>query len=90
MKKQLEIIHLRLIDTPPPNLVKDIKKSIADQGKHINIRVYHHATISTDLGFHIHLENTKDDPSISEFSARLVSALKEYGMVEHTVWVEAD
>ncbi len=88
MKKRLEIIHLRLTGARPQGLVEEIQKSIRGQDGLINVQVYHHAAISTDLGIHLHLDNKVNDPNISEFGVRLASALREYGIVEHTIWLE--
>ena len=86
--KRLEIIHLRLIGSRPPGFIDEIRKSITNQDSSVKISIYHHAAVKTDLAIHLHLEAGIKDPHVTELGLRLVSALQQYGMVEHTVWLE--
>ncbi len=86
--KRLEIIHLRFRMVPGTDLIKDVCKSLKKQEENVIIRVYRHATVSTDLGIHLHLNAVEDDLQVKQLGLRLASALKEFGLVEHTIWVE--
>lgn len=88
--KRLEIIHLRLAGPRPPGLVEEIRESIESQSGLVSIRIYRHAAVATDVGIHLHLEADADDSRVTELGVRLASALREYGMVEHTVWIEEE
>ena len=84
--KKLEIIHLRLAGNPPAALVEQIHASIATEGCPIEVRIYRHATVPTDLA--IHLLSSKGGTCASDLGLLLAEALREHGMVEHTVWFE--
>ncbi len=86
--KHLEIINLRLTGARPQGLVDEIRKSVADQSGLVKIHIYHNSTITTDLGIHLHLEADAGDPHVTELGIRLASSLKEYGMVDHSIWFE--
>ncbi len=88
LEGQLEIIHLRLNGFRPHGLIEEIRKSIASQDGLISVRTYYHATIKTDLGIHLHLDQNENNVNVSEFGVRLATALKEYGIVEHSIWIE--
>ncbi len=90
MIKRLEIIHLRLTGSQPPGLVALIRDSINNMDGFVKIRIYNQPSIATDLGVHIHLNTHHNDPSYTELGIRLASALREYGMVEHTIWLEEE
>jgi hypothetical protein len=82
----LEIIHLRLAGNPPAALVEQIHASIAAEDCPVEVRVYRHATVTTDIA--IHLLSGEGGACASDLGLRLAAALKEHGMVEHTVWIE--
>ena len=83
---RLEIIHLRLAGGRPGGLVDQIRASIAGDDCPTEVAVFHHARVSTDLA--IHLRSGGSGDGVSDLGIRLAAALREYGMVEHTVWVE--
>ena len=90
MKTRLEIIHLRLTGKRPPGLVTQIQNSIGNQARSVKIRIYDHISVTTDLGVHIHFDTHLSEPRYTELGIRLASALREYGMVEHTIWLEME
>jgi len=87
--KQLEIIQLRLAGNDAAGLVEDIRRSIGAESEKSSVRIYRHATVASDLGIHIHLEADGNGACNSDLGLRLASALREHGMVEHTVWRDA-
>lgn len=84
----LEIIRLRLAGGPPDELVEDICRSIAASDASTTVKIYHHATISTDLGVHICRRAVGGVVKPSALGLSLAAALREHGMVEHTLWNE--
>jgi hypothetical protein len=86
--RRLEIIHVRHSGTPRQELMDEIRSSAAQLAHLAEVRLYRHAVLTTDLGVHIHLDAEASDPRITELGIRLADALREHGMVEHTVWLE--
>ena len=87
--KTLEIIHLRLAGNSPQTLVDVIHKSVGSASDGMDIRIYRHTKLETDLAVHLHQEVTGRSGQASDVGTRLASLLREYGMVEHSVWVQA-
>jgi len=86
--KQLEIIQLRLTGNTQSKLINDIRRSVLAGIKSDNVRLYFHATVPTDLSIHIHLETNTRVSQPSDLGVRLAAAMREHGMVQHTVWIE--
>ena len=86
--KRLEIIQLRLAGIVPANLLNDIRRSVLTGTETDTVGIYFHATIPTDLIIHIQTETKTRDTHTSDFGLRLAAVLREYGMVQHTVWIE--
>jgi hypothetical protein len=87
----VEIISLRCpanIDTQyVDGLLKEIEKS--DAPKHlVGIRIYHHSAIETDLSIHIYWKSEPGSQNKSPLGLRISSALKELGLLNHSVWIE--
>ena len=86
----LEVIHLRMAGESPQALVDVIRKSVGSQPDSVDVRVYRHTKLETDLLVHLHRPMTQQSDCPCECGERLASMLRAYGMVEHSVWVEAD
>ena len=86
--KRLEIIHLRLAGNTSASLINDIRRSVFAGAEKAAVRFYFHETISTDLSVHIHTETKTRNVQTSRLGLRLTAELREYGMVQHTVWIE--
>jgi len=93
--KWVEIISLRCatnIDTPFVNeLLKGISESdsATDTPEHlVKIRVYHHSIVETDLSIHIYWESESGSQDKSPLGLRFSSALRDLGLLNHSVWVE--
>ena len=84
--KSLEIIHLRLAGNPPVSLIDQVRSSIAASRCSVEVKVYRDATVPTD--FAIHLLSGEFGTCASELGLRIAAALREHGMVDHTVWIE--
>jgi Co/Zn/Cd efflux system component len=90
MTKRLEIIHLRLSTISPEGLCHEIRQSIKGHSESVNFHIYRHAKVMSDITIHLHLEDNGAGPQRSELGARITAALKDYGMVEHAVWIEVE
>lgn len=89
--KWLEIIELRsvginraLLESQLQGLVNEVSHRAALQ----TIKVYSHVSVETDFGVHLYHDSKEVDFSESPLGLRLASLLKEYGLVNHSVWVE--
>jgi hypothetical protein len=93
--KWVEIISLRCpgnIDTRfVDELFKDISESDlpTDTPKHlVEIKVYHHSVVETDLSIHIFWESEPGSQNKSALGLRVCFALKPSGLLNHSVWIE--
>ena len=86
--KTTEIIHLRLAGIGPEDLVDIIRRSIGSGSESIGIRIYRHSKLKSDLAIHLHRESGKDKDGASDVGVRLTALLKDYGMVEYSIWKE--
>ncbi len=93
--KWVEIISLRCpgnIDTRfVDELFKDISESDlpTDTPKHlVEIKVYHHSVVETDLSIHIFWESEPGSQNKSALGARVCFALEPLGLLNHSVWIE--
>ncbi len=83
--KRLEIIHLRLAGNYPADLTARIHRSAAARQSAIDIEIYRQEGVIDDLSVHLrHRDNDEVLPSALGLS--LAAALKEYGMVDHSIW----
>ena len=87
----LEIIEIRsvrsnrkLLETHLQDLIKEVCQEADLQG----VKVYRHLTLETDFSIHLYYDAEKAEISGSPVSIRLISSLKEYGLINHTIWVE--
>jgi len=61
----------------------------ADMPGHLlDITTYHHSVVETDLSIHIHWESEKESQRKSPLGLRVSSALRNLGLLNHSVWVE--
>ena len=89
--KWLEIIELRstgkkrtLLELELQNLISDVNQEAKQQA----IKVYSRVIVDTDFSIHLYHDSEKIEKSGSPLGLRLASALKEYGLVNHSVWIE--
>jgi hypothetical protein len=54
------------------------------------MKTYDHAALETDLSIHLHWESGRFEQNGSALGLRLVQALKEFGWVDHSVWIEKE
>ena len=89
--KWVEIITLRSPTRINTQFVDELLKQVdkADIPKHlVEIRMYHHSVVETDLSIHIYWESEPGSQHKSPLGLKLSYALKDLGLLNHSVWVE--
>ena len=89
--KWLEIIELRSVDSNRELLKSQLQKLINEvekEAKKQAIKVYSRVMIDTDFSIHLFHDSKKIENSGSPLGLHLASALKKFGLVNHSVWVE--
>ena len=66
------------------NLINEVNK----EGRQQEIKVYNHLTLETDLSIHLINISKMAKACGSPLGLDLTSALKEHGLVNHSVWIE--
>ncbi len=86
----LETIDLRSAG----NGLKDLKQKLlrfvaeADRRNGLQrINLYHNLLIETDISVHLQWEVEQRAPEKSDLGLHLVSALEEFGRVNHSIWL---
>ena len=90
--KWVEVIEFRSFKKDQALLELDFWNCLSDTigEAHITkIEVYNHSTLTTDISIHVHYESAQIESQGSPLGLRLVSELRAFGVVNHTVWVEA-
>ena len=87
----LEIIEIRsaggsrrLIESQLKNLIGETAK----ETRQPSIRVYNLATVDTDFSIHLLHDSDKLEKGGSPLGLHLASALKEFGLVSHSIWID--
>jgi hypothetical protein len=93
--KWVEIITLRSPANINKQFVDELLKEVGesdsatDMPKYlVEIRVYHHSVVETDLSIHIYWESEPGSQNKSPLGLRFSSALRNLGLLNHSVWVE--
>ena len=89
--KWLEIIELRSVDRDRVLNELDLMSLVAEleQGSWPKeIKIYVHGTVETDMSVNLIYDSESVDTRGSSLGLRLVSTLREFGLVNHSVWVE--
>jgi hypothetical protein len=89
--KWLEIIEIRaaggqreVVESQLQNLINEFKKEANIKA----IKIYCNVILESDLSIHIFHNSPISESGCSAVCNRLVSSLKDYGLVNHTVWFE--
>jgi hypothetical protein len=72
-------------------LLKEVGESDSPTNtpKHlVEIRVYHHVVVETDLSIHIHWQSEPGTQHKSALGLRFSYALRNLGLLNHSAWVE--
>lgn len=89
--KWVEVINMRAVNRDRSTLAPELRRLIADvkkQGQKPKIRGYYRSLIDSDFCIFLEHESGKIVGRGSPLGVRLASALKEFGLVKHTVWIE--
>ena len=89
--KWIEVIQLRIVDSNRDFLESQLQKLIDEvnkESKMQTIKSYSRVMIDSDFSIHLFHDSKKVDNSGSPLGLRLASALKEYGLVNHSIWLE--
>ena len=90
--KWVEVITLRSLAKGNPELVDQLLRQVVKSkgpGHPAEIRIYHHSTVETDLSIHIYWETKPQHHPESPLGQQLSYALKDLGLLNHSVWIEA-
>ena len=89
--KWIEIIELRSagntrnqLETRLQEFIEQVEKKTEKQ----TVKLYTRMMIDTDVSIHLFHDSSKVKNRGSSLGIRLVSALKSYGLVNHTIWIE--
>jgi hypothetical protein len=86
---RLEIVHLRLSGEPTESLSDMIRESIWAEGSGTEVvTVYRRQGLDTDVAVHIYHRESDDGDDPNTLAFNLASALRAFGLVEHSVWEE--
>jgi hypothetical protein len=87
--KWVEIVKLRSVGNAPESLKTFLSEATGNgQSGLAEMRIYRHAVWETDWALHLHWETEKPQKDGSTLGIRLSHALKEFGPVDHSVWIE--
>lgn len=87
--KWLEVIKLRSAGGSL-GLLDELLLSISGSNQRglVEMKTYRHAVLETDVSVHLHWDSEMLEPNGSALGLRLAQALKEFGLIDHSVWVE--
>ena len=89
--KWIEIITLRSPANISTQFLDELLKEVGKSDKPedlIEIRIYHHSVVETDLSIHIHWKSETGGQHKTPLGLRFSYALKNLGLLNHSVWVE--
>ena len=87
--KWLEVIKLRSAGKGS-GLLEELLLSVNkfSQSGLVEMRIYRHAVLETDLSVHLLWESEQPEQNGSSLGLRLAQALKEFGLIDRSIWVE--
>lgn len=89
--KWLEIIELRSAGVDKATvevLMETLLHECAERMERKGIRSYRRVTVDSDFSIHLFHETEQIEMYGSELGLHLVSALRDFGMINHSVWQE--
>jgi len=91
--KWTEVIELRSVDSNREQLESKLRNLIAQADKETEkqaIKAYSRAAINTDFRIHLFHDSEKVENGGSRLGLRIASALKAFGLINHSLWIEMD
>ena len=89
----LEVIHLRTTAADTEPLFAILQQLIGEaekEGSCREIKMFRRALVDTDVSLLLDHDTSMVEKNGSSLGLRIASALKDFGMVNHTVWSEMD
>jgi hypothetical protein len=89
--KWLEVIKLRSAgkDSAPLDELLMSMTKMAHPGPAV-VKVFLHAVLEGDLSVHLYWDSERLEQNGSALGIRLAQALKEFGLIDHSVWIEEE
>jgi hypothetical protein len=89
--KWVEVIKLRSAGKDS-QLIEELLRSIEkfNQRGLVEMNTFHHAALESDWSIHLHWESERPEQHGSSLGLRLAQVLKEFGLVDHSVWIEEE
>jgi hypothetical protein len=87
----LEIIEVRAMGSNREILKSQLRDLINDLKKETELRsvkIYRQVMLETDFSIHLFHDSGKIESGCSSICSQLISSLKDFGFVNHTVWME--
>jgi len=87
----LEVIKLRSAGKDC-RLLRELLLSVANfnQSELVQTKTFHHAALESDWSIHLHWESEQPEQNGSGLGLRLAKALEEFGLIDHSIWVEKE
>ncbi len=91
MIKWLEVIKLRSTGENPGRL-EELIRSMAQirQPGLVEIKTYRRAALETDWSVHLHWKSERPERDGSIPGLRLAQAFKDFGLIDHSLWIEEE
>ena len=93
--KWVEIISLRCAGNIDTRFIDELLKEVSESDLPtdtpmdlIEIKVFHHSVVETDLSIHIYWKSEPGSQDKSPLGLRISSGLGPLGLLNHSVWVE--
>ncbi len=89
--KWIEIIKLRGTGIEEGLLEELLRSLRSDQSRElVKIETYRHAGLEDDLSVHLRWKSERPAQNGSALGLRLAQGFKEFGLVDHSIWVEEE
>ncbi|HVN96416.1 MAG TPA: hypothetical protein VMT62_08305 [Syntrophorhabdaceae bacterium] len=85
----IELIHVRSSNKQRMPDMSAFQVNDSPEGL-LEMSMYRDATVETDLAIHLTWETSETATDGSQLAFQLVSALKLFGLVHHSVWIEQE
>jgi len=56
----------------------------------VGTNTFHHAALESDWSVHLHWESERPEQNGSTLGLSLAKALEEFGLVDHSLWIEEE
>ena len=86
----LEIIRLRSVGIGEGSLEEFLRSLVKSSRSRelVEIKTYRHAFLANDVSVHLHWESGRPEQDGTALGLRLGQALKEFGLTDHSSWIE--